>query len=633
MFDENQLAQLEANWQRTQGARPATRQPQRKKKSFLLDQISTAGGILGGIGGSFVAPIAGTAAGAGAGSALGETLENALMGESLGKNVAKEGALGAVFGAGPLKLLKGGAALAAGKGVQAASQAATTPLRQKAGKALVGAGDDLLIKQFRLTPTQLTNFQKKFGEDAAQTIKKYGFQNADDIASKGIEPLQQQFDDAVRQIPGVTKDKLAQSFKSKYEPLIKSGVEDNVALGRNLKNQANTLLKKYGDVIPSEDLASVRREFDSLVNYTERAANPSRYGVNKRAADAIRETLQKSDPSGTLKGLGQELSKLRQLSDAAAKQGNLGRGNLPLNLPTLLGGGAGAAAGGPLFGVGSAMTTAAVNSPTGRRVVAGGVDKVGGSLLKSGQKAAGQSARGITTRLSGLGAVEGLTNQAQSDSLEDALLQGQSFENSAINPSASPNNIPPMSNSITDQQYQTDSQMSSSPYSRDNLLADIRRDPQNSEKYMEFYAMLDKIFNPEGEKTKPLGGEAQKRALTAQSGLRSLGTLEETLASDPGAFQRQALPNPLGITARLTGTTDTRAATDNLVDVIARLRSGAAITDEEAARFARLLPRPGDSSESARFKLQNVRAELESFMNPGPSLDLESALMSAQGTY
>lgn len=139
--------------------------------------------------------------------------------------------------------------------------------------------------------------------------------------------------------------------------------------------------------------------------------------------------------------------------------------------------------------------------------------------------------------------------------------------------------------------------------------------------------MLYEFANPETEQAKPLGGEAAKRALTSQSGLRSLQTLEDTLRNDPGAFQRQALPNPLGITARLTGTTDVRAATDNVVDVIARLRSGAAITDAEAARFARLLPQPGDSPESARRKLENVRAELESFMQPTSSSSLEEALM------
>jgi hypothetical protein len=148
------------------------------------------------------------------------------------------------------------------------------------------------------------------------------------------------------------------------------------------------------------------------------------------------------------------------------------------------------------------------------------------------------------------------------------------------------------------------------------------------QEYLGIAETMQTLTGSTAPEEKPLGTEAQKRALTSQSGLRSLQTLEETLATDPGAFKRQALPNPFGITAGITNTTDIRAATDNVVDVIARLRSGAAITDQEAARFARLLPQPGDSKESAARKLANVRAELESFMQPATNSDLEEALIA-----
>ena len=166
-----------------------------------------------------------------------------------------------------------------------------------------------------------------------------------------------------------------------------------------------------------------------------------------------------------------------------------------------------------------------------------------------------------------------------------------------------------------------------SPYPRENLLYDLQRDPQNADKYMEYYKTMETIFGAPTERK--MSATERQRATTAQSGIRSLGTLEETLMRDPGAFQRQALPNPLGITARLTGTSEVRAATDNIVDVIARLRSGAAITDSEAARFARLLPQAGDSQEAARFKLDNVRAELENVISGGASAPntLEELLM------
>jgi hypothetical protein len=161
-------------------------------------------------------------------------------------------------------------------------------------------------------------------------------------------------------------------------------------------------------------------------------------------------------------------------------------------------------------------------------------------------------------------------------------------------------------------------------------MMDIQRDPENAKDYVQYFSMLDEIFNPAQEQPKPLTGESLKRATTAQSGIDSINELEQTLATDPGAFKRQALPNPFGITAGLTGTSNVRAATDNVIDVIARLRSGAAITDEEAARFGRQLPQPGDTAETAAWKLAKVRRDLQAFASDPGGSSLEDAMMQAQ---
>jgi hypothetical protein len=645
-MDQSRLAALEQGYMNTYGAEPQYKTPQKKKRNFWLDQISTGTGILGGIAGSLVTPVLGTGVGAGVGGALGEAIENIIdpKGGNWG-NVAKEGALSAVMGAGPIKLLKGGAAgtkallTGADDVVKVASKAAMTPLRQKAGQAVLGGADNLAIKNFRLTPTQLTNFQKKFGEDAGQVIRKYGFQNVDDITAKGIEPLQSQFDEAISGITGVTKESLKDSLMKRINKLSGAGPSDMKAIGTQLNKETSDLLKGFGDVIDAKELNVIRRQFDDLVNYTEKVANPSRYGVNKRMADGIRETLQKADPTGSLKDVGRELSKLRQLSEVASKQGNLGRGSLPLGLDTLMGAGVGGAAFGGPAAVGGALATKALNSNTGRRAAMAGAEKLGGKLVASGAKSAAKNpARTAATRLGVTGLANGITGQAPSTpSLEDALYD-QSLENNAMS-SIDPTSInPAMNANMMDSQYQNEADMSS-PFSPQNVEANVQQilggggTMKDVKEYLGIVQTMQSL-NGGGKSSKPLTGEARNRALKAQSGLRSLDTLEETLSRDPGAFQRQALPNPFGITGRLTGTTDIRAATDNVVDVIARMRSGAAITDEEAGRFARLLPMPGDSKESALRKLQNVRAELESYMQPdGGGANLEDAMMTAQYGY
>lgn len=555
------------------------------------------------------------AAAAGGVYGAGESLNKGGSLEDVLTNTVKGGAVGGVIGAGPLNLLRGaaGAGKAAVVGddvLQTASQFANKSLTRKAGQALTGASDDLAIKQFRLTPSQLKNFKSKFGEDAGQTIQKYGFSNVDDITTKGIDPLQQQFDQAITGITGVTKDSLKQSFDKRIAQLSKAGPSDSQAIGKQLQQEANSILKRYGDVIDANELNSIRREFDSLVNYTEKVSNPARYGVNKRMADAIRETLQQSDQTGTLKGVGRELQKLRQLQDNALKQSELGRGSLPLNLPTLLGGGMGAAAGGPVGAVGMAMGTAAANSPTGRRLTMKGVSSLGTRLSNAGSRQPGVG-RGLLAKGAAIGATQ--TRPSSPEPTPEQTLEEILGGSAAMQPQVMP-------------------QQSANPYSQENLMADIQRDPENAADYLKYYTMLEDVFNPQTQQ-KPLSGEAQKRALTAQSGLRSLDALNQTLQTDPGAFQRQALPNPLGITARLTGTTGVRAATDNIVDVIARLRSGAAITDEEAKRFARLLPQPGDSQEAALTKLQNVQMELESFAYPQATSNSLEDMLLQQGAF
>lgn len=609
------------------GRNSQQQKPQKKKKNFLLDQISTAGGIGGGILGSFLSPIAGTAAGAGAGSALGEAIENAIMGESLTKNVAKEGALGAVFGAGPIKLLKGAGAgaraLATGADdvVSAASRAALTPLRQKAGQAAIGAADDLAVKNFRLTPTQLKNFKGKFGEDAGQFIRKYGFQNADDIATKGVEPLQQQFDDAIGSITGVTKENLQKNLMKRVNSLVKAGPSDSKAMGKNLQAEVTALLKGQGDVIDAKELNTIRRQFDSLVNYTEKAANPSRYGVNKRVADGIRETLQQADPTGNLKNIGRELQKVLQLSDVAAKQSQLGRGSLPLNLPTLLGGVTGGAAGGPIGAAGMAVGTAAVNSPTGRRVAMQGAEKLGGALAKSGK--AGQSALGIAGRQIGQNL---MIPRQQPGSLEDAIAD-QSLANSATSPMNAPSMTNPMNAANIDQPYQI-----SSPYSRENLLYDLQRDPANSDKYIEYFAQLDEIFNPPEATQKPLSQGQQERADLSTA----LDNVEGLIGQGSINF------GPIG--SRVEGvksmfnaadpeTLSYKNAVSGLRAAITKARAGASLTPGELKMLAQYTPSDTDSEQVVRSKLQQLRAIYGYGQPAGEGSSLEDMLMQMQGVY
>jgi len=575
-----------------------TSQP--KSKNFFVDQISTAGGIIGGIGGSFLSPIVGTAAGAGAGSALGEALENLITGEKdLSKNVLKEGALGAVFGAGPIKLAKGavggagallkGAGMAGAK--QAASTAAMTPLRQIAGKSLLGASDDLAVKAFRLTPTQLSTFKSKFGEDAGKVIKKYGFSSADDIVAKGIDPLKQQFNQAIGGINGVSKQSLQDNFQTKIAKLLQSKSSDQRALGNALKKESSSILKKYGSVIDANELNAVKKEFDSLVNYTSQVANPAKYGVNKRVADTLRQTLQQADKTGTLKGIGLEINKLSQLSKSALKQAELGRGSLPLGITSLLGAGVGGGAGGPLGMVGGLAASKAVNSQAGRTLAMKGAESLGSKLAST--PIIGQTAQGIAGRIGASGALRGLA--------------GAETQDSGIS-SASDTMMNPMTNSNMGSQY-TQQPQTSSPYPREALMYDMQRDPSNADKYIQYYQQIESIFGGGQPEQKEYSSTIAGNISDFQSSIDGLDKLAQEIGNTKGSvdpimgFIRSL--NPYDVDQK-----NLVAMIDKTRQIVGKAMEGGVLRKEDEEKYKKILPTASDTKENALFKIASIRDDL-----------------------
>jgi len=584
------LAQQEA----TQAA-----QPKKKKKNFWLDQLSTVTGTLGGIGGGIVGAAAGgvgavpgAALGGGAGAGLGEAIENLIMGEDpLTKSVAGEAALGAVFSGGPIKLGKLGiqsTAKALGKGVaKETGEAVAEGALKRTSRGLLGDAwglrSGVKVGGKVVTPQRAGELQKFVIEQVG--VPKTA--NADmvfstltsfqDEAGKAISSAVKTSAQPIKTAP------LATSLQGKFSKVIGANAKDNPI--------ATDILAQIKSAKTPEQLWQVRRNIDdSLISFGRNPASaiPGAEQFARSARSEINKTLEKTIPG--IKGLNRTYSNAFDAAELVSQAARTPKG---AKLPGVLGGVAGG-------------TTQRVKSGLGRAV--GGIGNIPTRIMTPPTT----GPLGIGVRNVGQNLLRTPSSQQEmtpEQSLEEAMMAQQ--EGGAQDPFA-----------------QGGQETGGSPYTKENLMADIQSDPKNASKYISYYKSLDDIFGTKEQKG--LTGESQKRALTAESGLRSLDTLAQTLNTDPGAFARQALPNPFGITARLTGTTDVRAATDNVVDVIARLRSGAAITDSEAARFARLLPQPGDSQESARRKLQMVSQELQSFAsNPGGG-SLEDALMQYQ---
>lgn len=657
MFTTDELQQIKGQYDAYRASLPQQKAAPKKKGNFLTSLIPSGGGIAGSAGGAAlgtaILPGIGTIAGALLGGALGggagKVAENKIEGQSLGNGVAGEAITNGILGAGPLRLGKVG--IDAVRGVKAGADltsaltsagksAVNSSITKTVGKKLTSSGDDLLVKQFRLTPSQLKNFKSKYGEDVSQVIKRYGIKNVGDITKKGVEPLQSQYDNLVA---GATKpisfDDFAKSVEKRANKLINSAAPDTQQSGLDLLDHLNSLRANYGKegFKNGTALNKVKKDYDQLVNYTEKQANPGKYTVNKHIADSAREVLNAQHPK--LGNTGQELSKLHQFRDNALKQEQLGRGNLPASLPALLGASAGGSVGGgPLGAIGGIAATKILNSSVGRRAAANGVIKAGENLTAKAASASPYGIKSIAGRVLPAGLLGSVGSQLSPN--QDTT-------------TATPTTTNPTTNANMDALSQTSGDLSStsdpnSPFSPQNVESSVKQIISNGgtlKDATDFLSLADAIQKMQA----PTQGAAGYSKPTASqysqgvSGQQSVAQLQQLLQQDPSLLAKGNIPGQgLGVLGSLEsgalGTSDYKAVTDNILNSIARINTGANMPVEEEAFYRKTyLPQPGDSDKTKQDKISN----LQSFFNPitnygggsqSDSSDLASALL-AQGGY
>jgi hypothetical protein len=653
MFDEAMLAQLESNYRLMQPKKP---QPAKKKggKGGTLTSLISEGGAIGGGAagaaiGSGILPGIGTLVGGGLGAAIGafggRVAENKVRDDRIGVgDAAKEAALSGILGAGPGRLLKGATtAVKTARGgasledalIQGGNRAVSASAAKATGDRLAKAGEGLIAKEFRLNPTQQANFRKLHGEEAVSVLRRYNVKRPEDVQAK-IMPLQSAFDDVVDRIPSASKGEVAKAMKAIYEPLIKSKVLTTQALGQQVKAQADAIIKGSGGQVSATELNTLRQAFDGAVNYTQRGT--SEFGVNKKSADAIRKLLQqKADDAGlqfegkTFRDVGLELRKLRNIDDIVGKQSYLGTGSLPANIPALLGGiGGGAVAGGPAGAALGLGGTILLNSPAGRRAIANTTLRGGEKLAARGEAANPYGVAGVAKRIAPVGLAGALLEQSQSEkSTQPTTMM---TPNNSIQPNASIGGL-----SQIDEGLSTDSPFA--PENLENAIAQIINSGgtvDDAAKFVGLATSIQKIRQSGQAGQKPMSAEAAKVTSNAQLGLQALDDLEGTISSDPSALRNSVIPGrgvAGGILGRALGTQELDAARQQVVDVIARLRTGAAITNDEAARFTQFLPVAADTPDVQAQKLNYLRTQFADILQrTGNSANsLEDALMSVQG--
>lgn len=339
-----------------------------------------AGGALGGVGGSIV-PGAGTAAGIVGGSAGGVTLgtfagkaventiedligtQDEIPAQQLQDAVSQAGV------AGVTDLLLGGGLSIVGK--------AGNQVIKIAGRSI----DDIPLKGLRLNPSQLTNFNKKHGVDAAEFVVKNNLLG-EEALERGVEKtikLQGAFDDlAMNENITIPFEKLKENFASEMRKLagmsdggVKTDIVPNVnkTIAKNLLEEWDNIVKQVNqigiDELTPAQMTRFRKQLDEVIPDSQ-FINPDVRNTALRVRRIFNETIQDGvdarligeGKEKSLKSLGQELSKFYDFLEMAEKQSNLGRGNKLASLIKTLMVGGGASVGATTMGPAGAVVGA-----------------------------------------------------------------------------------------------------------------------------------------------------------------------------------------------------------------------------------------------------------------------------------
>jgi hypothetical protein len=157
-----------------------------------------------------------------------------------------------------------------------------------------------------------------------------------------------------------------------------------------------------------------------------------------------------------------------------------------------------------------------------------------------------------------------------------------------------------------------------SPFTADNIQNAILQDMQNGGKNVAALVSLYNAFGkPQSVTTiKP----TSQQVGVAQSGEQSLQNLQSMITQNPNVVNKSAVPGsglPIvgGFLNNLLGTGQYKAAANNTMDALARMRTGAAMSKSEEKFYQSLLPQAGDSQETIQAKLQQLSQAFAPYAN------------------
>jgi hypothetical protein len=637
--------------------------------SFISEGGGLAGSLAGAGIGTMILPGVGTVIGAGLGGLIGgfggSAAEQKVRNNEVNWGQAgREGAIEGIMSAGPLKLGKLGYGAVRG-GTTASEQLGKSILKRGASELASETGEEVLktsagSKLRRLSNNELarqygtiskpvarqTGSTNTVGALADMGIIKptdaervaHGITGSDGILNKAVikatgeaggvntSTLRQVFSDALdnRGIVGNQRKSLELMFegqmkavsggaKGSLDPL--ANPSDVLSMMKNLEKQSANLKGKGGNykmITPEHEnqaavLDLVKDELQDQL-YEGAGANKNLARIltpqlreelvalhpgNKQWAKYVDNNIMTAQDVGTLRGAQKPFVNIRQIIDEGE-----------INAMTF-GGRATPTNGGGIKSQAVQAAAEAVRAPIARG---------GARMLRAGDGIAG--------------AIAPVRNAARSlypipGSLAGSLMNTSATSNQerAQNPTdmtAGMNNSAPsdLTDSLSDQ---SGGAAASSPYSREQLVADMQRDPKNAKDYLEYFQMMQEAYAPSSG-TEDMSQSSRNAMASSDNAINTIDQLEG-LFTQAGSGSGRIGGSLKGWAAK-AGLDESAQVYNNLsqasVTQIAKALAGSGagtVSDMDAKVIIAALPTIRDTPEEARIKFAALKQRLATARN------------------
>lgn len=630
MVDSDTLKQLERGYQSQRAAVSAQNKPKVSGvKRFVSSLLPTIGGAIGAVGGSLVAPIAGTAAGGAGGSAIGEALRERITGEKTNlKDIATQGVLGAVPGV--AKAVKPGfQAARAGVSTVADNLTPTARLANSVardrtavianGKRVAGIADEVPATPMTPTvtvpttpttpavpPPKPTLFSKMSTnltrggsgikvngnvgdinrvDQAAETFQRLGIKGTPDKQLRKITEIMGTHGKAVDNI--LAKNPI-QLDGAAVKAQVAQAIEDPIKYAEldlstpGAMKALNAHLDKFAGANSAKD-----------VNDYIKVLNPIASRAQSKIARGLNLTDKESAALAAKKSGDEVLSQYPEIKPYKTDMAQLFERNPQVAKD------AEKTLGIPILGIKSktlAQGASSIKSHTGDAVAS--VEKAATSGTAKTIKTGGKS---LFSQFATRALLEPAT-QDQPSSSPISQTNPEMTNDTTMIP-ASSSSIDPLNPDSTDNSSDIGNHIDAAI--RQALAAGDTKGLNNLLAVADYYDKKRAAVAT----TKPLTTSAAKDIGNAQTGLDAISIIRDQLSKDPSKQIKGDAPGSGlfgGAGDRLLGTGQYDAARKQVTDVIARMRTGAAITQSEEKMYLGMLPKAFDSPDTANQKLAQL---------------------------